>query len=149
VTAAVKLDDSTVTTRKVQNLARQVAAFVKPERWVPNEERVYMPLERNRLALMRWAVERADLEECGERLLGLKAEGYANVNLLRKSPLVLVRGSALGTVLEALGLQRERAWEEFAEETGRGCGSCVFGEIEPVVGVMTHCPKWSSDPGGV
>jgi hypothetical protein len=101
-----------------------------------------MPRERNRLALIRWAVERADLEECGERLLGLRAEGYANVNLLRKSPLVLVRGSALGTVLEALGLQRERAsWEVFAEETGRGCGSCVFGSVESVEGVVDYCPR--------
>jgi ParB-like chromosome segregation protein Spo0J len=142
VTAAVKLDDSTVTTRKVQNLARQVAAFVKPERWEPQVERVYTPNERNWLALIAWAVERADLEECGEALLNLRAVGYADTNWLRKSPLVLVRGSALGTVLEALGLQRERAWEVFAEETGRGCGSCVFGEIEPVVGLMLHCPRW-------
>lgn len=146
VTAAVKIDDSTVTTRKVQNLAREVAAFVKPERWMPNEERVYTPNERNLLALMKWAVERADLDGwSGEELVKLRAVGYADTNWLRKKPLDLVGNSeGCGAALRALGLAGSvvRSWEEFAEQTGRGCGSCVFGEIEPVVGLMLHCPRW-------
>jgi len=138
---AVGRDDSPATTRQVQNMAREVAAFVDSSRWEPNGERVYMPRERNRLALMKWAVERADLEECAEGLLWLRDAGYGT-NWLRKSPLAVVRDHQYGIVLHALGLDRVGAWEEFAEETGRSCGSCVLGSVEPVVGLTLYCPRW-------
>jgi len=147
-TAAVGRDDTPATTRQVQDVARQVAAFVDPERWVPDGERVYMPLERNRLALMKWAVERAELEGwSGEELLKLRDVGYGHTNWLRKKPVDLVGpGGGYEAALRALGLAASaiRTWEEFAEQTGRACGSCVFGKIEPVVGVRTHCPRWSA-----
>ena len=145
-TAEVGRDDSPATTRQVQNVAREVAAFVDPGRWEPDEERVYMPLERNRLALMRWAVERADVEKCGERLLGLRAEGYQKTNWLRKKPVGLVtNGSGYGTALHALGLGGVvRAWEVFAEETGHSCEMCVFGDDDLEMGSLVgHCPRWS------
>ena len=147
-TAEVGRDDSPATTRQVQNMAREVAAFVDPERWEPDGERVYMPLERNRLALMRWAVERADFDGwTGEQLLELRDVGYQHTNWLRKKPLNLV-GNCEGyeAALRALGLPVSaiRTWEEFAGETGRSCERCLFGHDDLEMGSLVgHCPRWS------
>ena len=148
-TAEVGRDDSPATTRQVQNMAREVAAFVDPERWEPDGERVYMPLERNRLALMRWAVERADFDGwTGEQLLELRNVGYQHqhTNWLRKKPLNLV-GNCGGyeAALRALGLPVSaiRTWEEFAGETGRSCETCLFGHDNLGMGSLVgHCPRW-------
>ena len=150
-TAAVGREDSPATTRQVQNVAREVANFVDPERWEPNGETVYRPVGRNRLALMRWAVLEANLEDCGERLLALRAEGYSNTNWLRKKPILLVQASyGMGEALEALGQKGSvnKVWKRFAGETRRTCARCVFhphcmaGMVETIDGLKGHCERW-------
>lgn len=151
-TAAVQRDDSPATTRQVQNVARQVAKFVDPERWEPNGERIYEPAARNRLALMRWAVIEglSNLEDYGERLLALRANGCNQTNWLAKKPVDLVRSDyGIGMALEALGQKGSvgRIWEKFAEETDRTCARCgFFPHCRPgMVEVMTsggYCRRW-------
>lgn len=157
VVAAVQRNDSPATTRQVQNLARQVAAFVDPARWEPNEERVYSPTQRNRLALIRWALEKADLEACAERLMGLRSVDWSDTNLLGKKPVALVDSQThVDEVLQALigDGQAHDWWEEFADEAGRACGFCVLDAYEvdgtdPDSSMRPYCPRWKNDEGNI
>jgi len=151
-TAAVGRDDSPATTRQVQNAARQVAKFVDPERWEPNGEKVYRPMERNYLALMKWAVIEADLKSCGKGLLALRADGYNKTNWLAKKPLALVQlPYGLGEVLRVLGRRGGvgGTWEEFAGKMEWRCARCVFfpycrpGMVETIDGLHGHCERWN------
>jgi len=158
VSQAVASDDSPATTRQVQNLARQVARFVDPARWEPNGDRVYEPEEWNWLAVMRWAVERADLEACGEAVLKLRGRDVCE-NLLGKKPIGIVHGPySRNQVLHALGVVTAKGrtyWEEFAAATGRTCEGCVFrpyAESEEMASLVkladftgAHCRRWRSD----
>lgn len=129
---AIVDEDTPATTRRVQTVAREVARFVDPERWRPNEGHVYTPEERNWLHLMTWAVGKADLEdeEVGERVLALRAATRMDTNWLGKKPLGLV-GSPYGRTRAVLALgvveRGDDVWRVFARETGRMCESCVFG----------------------
>ena len=146
-------EDTPATTRRVQTVAREVARFVDPLRWQPNEDHVYRPEERNWLALMAWAVGKADLEdeEVGERVLALRAVSPADTNWLGKKPLGLVK-SPYGRLraVRALGVEG-KPWEVFARETGRRmCEQCVFAysreeELAQAAAVMDqggHCRWW-------
>ena len=145
-------EDTPATTRRVQTVAREVARFVDPQRWLPNEDHVYMPEERNWLALMAWAVGKADLaiEGVAERVLALRAVSPADANWLGKKPLGLVK-SPYGRerAVRALGVEGE-PWEVFAGETGRMCEGCVFAysraeEMAQAAQVMDqggHCRWW-------
>ena len=144
-TANVSRDDTPTTTRQVQNRARQLAAFVDPDRWLPQAERVYSPQDRNRLALMRWGVERCDVEQQGEELLALADRGYANTNVLAQKPGHLVSSGYLGDALQALG--EGATWEMFAEETGRSCATCILGDVTLALDedLRAYCPRWYND----
>jgi ParB-like chromosome segregation protein Spo0J len=153
VAAMVSRDDSPATTRQVQNLTRQVAAFVDPARWEPNGERVYLPTQRNRLALVKWALERVDLEACAERLMGLRSVGYSGDNVLGGKPVAVVT-TYLREILDALlGDGRSHDWwEEFAHEVGRTCEHCVLYEYEvdgtdPDSSMEAYCPQWRDEIG--
>ncbi len=124
-------------TRDVEKRSREVARFVELERWEPEEETVYRPVGRNRLAWLRWAVENADLTHCGEALLELTSYGWSDTNLLTRRPQSLLRQwDEMSHVLKALGTTQE--WDEFATATGRTCEHCVFG--------MTTIPVEDTDP---
>lgn len=135
---AVNKADTPATTRQVQNRARQLAAFVDPDQWLPNEETVYRPKLRNRLALMQWALARADLETRGEALLALANTSYSNSNWLAKKPIGLVESHyGLSEALSALGHSSVSApWREFAAKTGRQCDTCA---LSHVAGDVPHC----------
>ncbi|MFP4345626.1 MAG: ParB/RepB/Spo0J family partition protein, partial [Anaerolineales bacterium] len=88
---SLKRDESPATTRQIENRARSVAAFMDPQRWAPNPERVYLPRQRNRLRMIRWAVEAAGrvLErdpEAAERIFALSEHGFTGTNLLSRGP---------------------------------------------------------------
>ena len=149
---AVQRDDSPATTRQVETFARAVAAFVDPNRWEPNPERVYRPEERNRLAVIQWAVERVDLPERVDALMGLEAvRRYGGAkNLLTTQAINVARELELTLmVLTALG------WNQGIDaallELGRTCASCAAqayvdetGAPEPFRG-STWCPKWEGE----
>ena len=146
-------DDTPATTRQVQNRARQLAAFVDSNRWLPNENHVYRPVERNRLAMMRWAVGNTDMSDRGEALLGLCNEGqYNNSNWLAKKPVALVQSDyGLGETLMALGYQNiTGAWAAFAAQEGRMCATCQLNGVSlNETGDMTvHCPRWMGKKAG-
>jgi len=138
---AVNRNDTPTTTRQVQNRARQLAAFVDPDRWLPQGERVYTPRDRNRLALMRWAVERCDVERQGEALLALAECGYADMNVLAQKPGHLASSGYLRNALQALG---GVTWVAFAEETGRSCETCVLHDVSLPFDedLCAYCPRW-------
>lgn len=145
-------EDTPATTRQVQNRARQVTAFVDPQRWAPQTDQVYRPVERNWLALMRWAIERATSEGRldGQELLRLAAVGYDNRNLLARKPLKLVQNRQdLLRALQALGYDGglDETWRRFALDTRRTCDRCIFGNIDLEVGmVAAYCPRWGDVP---
>lgn len=144
---AVSRNDAPATTRQVGNRARQVAAFVDPERWQPNGETVYTPAERNRLAAIRWALDLADLEAQSAALLGLSDVGYAGHNLLGRSPKKIAGDEYdFKHVMEALGVDEEK--DVILTIIGRTCETCV---MESMLGSSPdvddfpfgyHCPRY-------
>jgi len=149
-TSAVGREDTPATTRQVQNMAREVAAFVDPARWEPQSEHVYQPEERNNLRLIQWAVQRADLERCGKELLTLREWSYNKTNVLGKKPITVVESRAMvEAVLARLGAGEtttKLTWEAFAVETGRTCETCVVGRYpKPTVvaeDLPVYCGRW-------
>jgi hypothetical protein len=96
---SLKRDESPVTTRQIENRARAVAAFMDPERWEPHPEHVYLPRLRNRLRMLRWAVETASrvLErdpDAAERIFALSEYGFASRNLLSRAPVKIASSSS-------------------------------------------------------
>ncbi len=146
---AVNRSDSPATTRQVANRARHVAAFVDPERWVPNGETVYRPEERNRLAAIRWALARADLAARSEAILGLGEVGYSKHNFLAKKPITITRETySWKCVMRALGHDVDTvAYQHlFARETGRTCETCIFATTDLVpTDLPVHCPRWVNE----
>jgi ParB-like chromosome segregation protein Spo0J len=144
-TANVSRDDTPTTTRQVQNRARQLAAFVDPDRWLPQEERVYTPRDRNRLALMQWAVARCDVEQRGEALLALAECGYSDTNVLAQKPVHLVSSGYLDNALRALG--GGATWAAFAEEAGRSCETCIMHDVALAFDedLRAYCPRWGGN----
>jgi ParB family chromosome partitioning protein len=130
-TNAISRSDSPATTRQVQNRARELAAFVDPDRWLPNGERVYKPQDRNRLALIRTLLTcgGVDVAEHGKDLLGLIAVGWGDHNILAKSPIKVVQTyNFMQAVLEALGYSghTQTVWDDTAPMMGRTCSECLF-----------------------
>lgn len=146
--AAVGKEDTPATTRQVQNRARQVAAFVESERWLPEEDEVYRPYERNRRALVRWALDQ-NLEGRGDALVELAAVGrYSPDNYLAKKVDQQIRSDyvfeLILTALLGAGTTLRTAWKTFAEQDERTCATCVLSEIETVErdGMAVYCPRW-------
>jgi ParB-like chromosome segregation protein Spo0J len=149
--AAVTRSDTPATTRQVANRARQVAAFVDPDRWLPNGEVIYRPLERNRLAAIRWALGLADLEWRSEEILGLGEVGYSEHNYLAQRPRSVVNNTyQFEKVLEALGvnIKDDDEAQAFAMATNRTCESCIFADTDLELesdDIPVHCPRWVND----
>jgi ParB-like chromosome segregation protein Spo0J len=151
-TKAVADGDSPATTRKVAQWARELAAFVSPERWMPQEGETYTAMERNRLLLLKWAAEHADLIQQADALLDLADHGYPHNNLLgAKVNLFSTSWHFMRIALTALGFKGHETvvWEENAAPAlGRTCETCILGQVQMSVddeaAIEPYCPRWKN-----
>ncbi len=125
---------SPATTREIEQRARQLTAFVDPQRWQPNPEHIYEPRQRNLLRLLQQAVAQASLThpETGQRLIALPEHSYGGSNLLSRRPVALIRRSnEVLDVLHALRrgtdeLTLEQLWQLLAGVACHTCASCIW-----------------------
>ncbi len=148
VVAEVQKDESPATTRQIENQLRALTVFVEPDRWEPNEERVYTPRARNRLAVIKMLVSgpyAADRIAKGWGHLRLFNDGYETKNLSTAKPLTVVESDrAYAAITNALGMRPQDAWQNHAHQAGKRCESCVFAKAQrPLTpGLYAHCPRW-------
>lgn len=150
VVAEVKKDESPATTRQIENQLRALSAFVDPERWESNIERVYTPQQRNRLAVIRMLVSGPYAEERiakGWTALRTHRDNYyGEKNLLTARPSTVVDDERLyGAVANALGMRPQDAWQNHASVENKHCASCLFGpHRRPATpDLSAYCPRWN------
>ncbi len=127
-------DDSSVTTRDLEKLTRAVAAFVDPNRWQPNPQRVYQPQERNRLRLIQHLLAAGQYDP--DQVLELRQfSGYRN--LLQDSPATLVmQWPWLQAVCKALGAPKDAGENGLLADAGMTCATCI----------KNHGTEWAEAP---
>ena len=142
-------DDTPATTRQIENQLKALTAFLDPQRWLPNGEKVYMPQERNRLAVIRMLVSGPYAEErFAKNWNHLRAfdTGYEKKNLLTAQPSTIIRDSSMfNAVTQALGMQSKDAWQNHAVLEHKDCSTCVFSGKQPAQlrnGMEVPCPRW-------
>ena len=152
VVAEVQKDDTPATTRQIENQLRALSAFIDPARWEPNGERVYTPQARNRLAVIKMLVSgtyAADRIAQAWGDLRLHRDMYnGEKNLLTAKPLTIVEDTRLYTsVVGALGMRTQDAWQNYAHLAQKSCATCIFANAQrPMTpGLATHCPRWKKD----
>jgi len=116
-------DDAAVTTRELEKLTRAVTAFVDPNRWQPNPQRVYQPFERNRLRILQHLLDAGGYNP--KQVFQLRRfEGYRD--LLQDSPATLVGQWAwLQAVCKALGAPKDAREDDLLEQAGMTCETCI------------------------
>jgi len=142
-------DDTPATTRQIENQLKALTAFVNPERWLPNGEKIYPPKERNRLALIRMLVGGPYAEERlaknWESLRNFNT-GYESKNLLTARPSTIVGDTNMyGAVTQALGMQSKDAWQNHSVLEHKDCTTCIFAGKQPAQikqGIDVPCPRW-------
>jgi len=143
-------DDTPATTRQIENQLRALTAFINPDRWLPNGEKVYAPQERNRLAVIRMLVSGPHAEERmakAWRDLRLHRDNYnGEKNLLTAQPSTIVNDDRLYTaVVEALGMHLDDAWKNHAHLEHKECITCIYSTMLPAqiaTGMAVPCPRW-------
>ena len=144
----VQQDD--VPARDVERRLRWLAAFLNPDRWTPNQERVYSPSERNLLAMLKWAIQNADLTTRTEAILALAdgGGGYYHQNLLKAPPSKVIGDRyAIARILEALGYEPRMFWNNvYAPQVGKTCETCLWatldvGEVSARHYDLVTCPR--------
>jgi hypothetical protein len=149
VVAEVKKDESPATTRQIENQLRALTAFLDPERWLPNGEKVYKPQARNRLAVIRMLVrgpQAADRLAKGWARLRAFDMGYEKKNVLTANPGTVVEDATLyDAITSALGMRSSDAWQNHAHMEHKECITCVFSTMLPAQkepGISVPCPRW-------
>lgn len=149
--AQVQADDAPATTREIEDRTRKVAQFVDVTRWRPTPGAPYPPERRNRLAMMVWMLEQADLSTRADEILALGEA--SNYSMLDRSPQEVAAGATwmMDRLSRAL-MDRpyDDAYRAFAAATDRRCATCVINTLDvsdiptsqhETLG--THCPRWS------
>ncbi len=142
-------DDTPATTRQIENQLRALTAFIEPDRWLPNGEKVYPPKERNRLNVIRMLVSGPHAEERLAKNWGhlrIFDVGYEKKNLLTAKPSTIVGDTNMfNAVTHALGMQSQDAWQNHSVLEHKDCTTCIFSGKQPAQikpGIDVPCPRW-------
>lgn len=123
--------------REVSHTVSAVKDFFDVERYEPDPAKIYKPVRRNRLRLLRWLIEVTDWE----------AESVARETLITDTrlsfdPETMVNKYRFEILTSALGFKNiEDAWKAFAAETHRFCTRCAWDRYD------WEGTEWSYDLG--
>jgi len=142
--------DRLPTTRQATNICKALMAFLSPEHWTIPLDEVITPSKRNIIKLIGALVAKADLKDCGPRLLRLRKLSDYGPNTLAGAPLTM-RDPEYQLILHALTgrvWSVDEAWRRLTNLEDWCCLACRFGELTPEecevkepAGVMFYCPR--------